>query len=71
MHLVVELEERLDWALLALVGEARAARLSWAEIGTGLGVSRQAAQQRFASYVEQALAQAREASGAGEAGTDP
>ena len=59
---VADLHERLDWALLALVGEARGARLSWAEVGAALGVSRQAAQQRFAGYVEQALEQAREQS---------
>lgn len=56
---VADLQERLDWALLALVGEGRAARLSWAELGSALGVSRQAAQQRFAAYVEQAHEQAR------------
>jgi hypothetical protein len=58
---VAELHERLDWALLALVGEGRATRLTWAELGQALGVSRQAAQQRFAGYVEQALAQAQAA----------
>jgi hypothetical protein len=61
---VADLQERLDWALLALVGEGRAARLSWAELGAALGVSRQAAQQRFAAFVEQALEQARAAADA-------
>ncbi|MFQ6226897.1 hypothetical protein [Nocardia sp. NPDC002869] len=43
-----------DWLQVAdrlldhVVGRARRAGLSWAEIGTHLGVSRQAAQQRFA-----------------------
>lgn len=58
LQAVVELQERLDWALLAVVGEARSARLSWAEVGQALGVSRQAAQQRFAGYVAEALDQA-------------
>ena len=52
------LAERLDWALLALVGEARSRGLSWAAIGTALGVSRQAAQQRFGPWVAEALARA-------------
>ena len=50
--------ERLDWALLALVGESRSRGLSWAAIGTALGVSRQAAQQRFGPWVAEALARA-------------
>jgi hypothetical protein len=50
--------ERVDWALLSVVGEARARGLSWQAIGTALGVTKQAAQQRFAPYVRQALEQA-------------
>ena len=50
--------ERAEWAMLSLVGEARARGASWASIGAALGVSKQAAQQRFAPYVEQALEQA-------------
>lgn len=44
-----------DWLQVAdrlldhFVGRARRAGLSWAEIGAHLGVSRQAAQQRFAA----------------------
>ncbi|HEY1732824.1 MAG TPA: hypothetical protein VGG23_00150 [Acidimicrobiales bacterium] len=47
--------ERIDWAMLSLVGEARANGVSWSAIGGALGVSKQAAQQRFAPYVKQAL----------------
>jgi hypothetical protein len=50
--------ERVDWALLSLVGEARTLGVSWQAIGTALGVTKQAAQQRFAPYVKQALEQA-------------
>ena len=50
--------ERVDWALLSVVGEARARGVSWQAIGTALGVTKQAAQQRFAPYVKQALEQA-------------
>jgi hypothetical protein len=50
--------ERVDWAMLSLVGEARAQGVSWAAVGTSLGVTKQAAQQRFAPYVRQALEQA-------------
>lgn len=52
------IDERVDWALLSVVGEARAAGLSWQAIGTALGVSKQAAQQRFGRYVAEALEQA-------------
>jgi hypothetical protein len=47
--------ERVDWALLSLVGEARAGGVSWQAIGNALGVTKQAAQQRFAPYVKEAL----------------
>jgi hypothetical protein len=50
--------ERVDWAMLSLVGEARAGGVAWSAIGASLGVSKQAAQQRFAPYVRQALEQA-------------
>jgi hypothetical protein len=53
------LGERIDWALLSIVGEARARGVSWQAIGTALGVSKQAAQQRFAPYVREALERAR------------
>lgn len=55
--------ERVDWALLSIVGEARAAAVPWASIGAALGVSKQAAQQRFAPYVQQAMEQAAAADG--------
>jgi hypothetical protein len=50
--------ERVDWAMLSLVGEARSAGVPWVGVGGALGVSKQAAQQRFAQYVRQALEQA-------------
>lgn len=50
--------ERVDWALLSVVGEARSRGLSWQAIGDALGVTKQAAQQRFAPYVKEALEQA-------------
>lgn len=50
--------ERVDWAMLSLVGEARAHGVPWVAIGSSLGVTKQAAQQRFAPYVRQALEQA-------------
>lgn len=49
--------ERVDWAMLSLVAEGRANGVTWEAIGQSLGVSKQAAQQRFASYVKQALEQ--------------
>jgi hypothetical protein len=50
--------ERVDWAMLSLVGEARAHDVPWVAVGSALGVTKQAAQQRFAPYVKQALEQA-------------
>ena len=58
MGRLAELGERIDWALLSLVGEARTLGVSWQAIGTALGVTKQAAQQRFAPYVKEALEQA-------------
>jgi hypothetical protein len=44
---VSEAQEAIDaWAVLAVDAGA-----SWAQIGESLGISRQAAQQRFGSYV--------------------
>lgn len=54
-----QVRERMDWVLLSLVGEARSHGLSWSQVGDALGVRKQAAHQRFAPYVEAALAQAR------------
>lgn len=53
-----EVRERLDWVLLSLVGEGRAAGLSWAQVAEALGVRKQAAHQRFGPYVAAAMAQA-------------
>lgn len=56
------LAERVDWALLSLVGEARAQGVTWVAIGAALGVTKQAAQQRFGPYVAEAMQQAGAAS---------
>jgi len=58
MSRLAEVGERVDWALLSLVGEARTMGVSWQGIGNALGVTKQAAQQRFAPYVKEALEQA-------------
>lgn len=55
---LASLGERIDWAMLSLVGEARSRGVSWAGIGAALGVTKQAAQQRFGPYVKAAVEQA-------------
>jgi hypothetical protein len=55
---LADLGERVDWAMLSVIGEARTAGVTWAAIGEALGVTKQAAQQRFAPYVKEALARA-------------
>jgi hypothetical protein len=50
--------ERVSWAMLSLVGEARSQGVSWAGVGAALGVTKQAAQQRFGPYVAEALSRA-------------
>ena len=55
---LADLGERVEWAMLSVIGEARTAGVTWAAIGDALGVTKQAAQQRFAPYVKEALAQA-------------
>jgi hypothetical protein len=52
---LADLGERVEWAMLSLVGESRCQGLTWQAIGEALGVTKQAAQQRFAPYVQQAL----------------
>src|SRR3954466_7490040 len=55
--------ERVSWAMLSLVGEARSQGVSWAGVGGALGVTKQAAQQRFGPYVAEALSRADGSSG--------
>ncbi|MHB2023791.1 MAG: hypothetical protein ACYCO3_10745 [Mycobacteriales bacterium] len=55
-----QISERLEWLLLSLVGEARANGSSWAQIGSSLGVSKQAAHARFAGLITEALRRAEE-----------
>ena len=50
--------ERVSWAMLSLVGEARSQGVSWSGVGAALGVTKQAAQQRFGPYVAEALTRA-------------
>jgi hypothetical protein len=56
---LADLGERVEWAMLSVIGEARTGGVTWAAIGEALGVTKQAAQQRFAPYVKEALEQAR------------
>ncbi|MBV9097615.1 MAG: hypothetical protein JO079_06130 [Frankiaceae bacterium] len=57
---LADVGERIEWAMLSLIGEARCQGVTWQAIGEALGVTKQAAQQRFAPYVQQALDRARE-----------
>ena len=52
---LADIGERVEWAMLSLIGEARCQGVTWKAIGEALGVTKQAAQQRFAPYVQQAL----------------
>jgi hypothetical protein len=53
-QLAVELQLSADQLVDGVVAEARQANYSWAQIGGALGVTRQAAQQRFVTRVEPA-----------------
>jgi len=55
---LADIGERVEWAMLSVIGESRTKGVTWAAIGEALGVTKQAAQQRFAPYVKQALEQA-------------
>lgn len=59
---LADLGERVEWAMLSVIGEARTGGVTWSAIGEALGVTKQAAQQRFAPYVKEALDRASEAS---------
>jgi hypothetical protein len=47
---LVERRDEVDAALLEAVRSARAAHRSWSEIGAMLGVSKQAAQRKYARH---------------------
>ena len=47
VHAIRRLAETVESALRTAVADARADGASWGQIGTGLGVTRQAAQQRY------------------------
>lgn len=57
---LADLGERIEWAMLSIIGEARSKGVTWQAIGGALGVTKQAAQQRFAPYVKKAIEQAYE-----------
>jgi hypothetical protein len=48
---LIALRESVEAAISTAVALQRASEYSWAEIGDGLGISRQAAQQRYAERV--------------------
>jgi hypothetical protein len=48
---LVEQRDRVDTALLGAIRDARDAGRSWSEIGAMLGVSKQAAQRKYASKI--------------------
>lgn len=58
LSVLTAMAERVDWAMLAVVGEARAGGTAWTVIGDALGVTKQAAHKRFSPYVLEALEQA-------------
>jgi hypothetical protein len=55
---LADVGERVEWAMLSVIGEARTGGVTWSAIGDALGVTKQAAQQRFAPYVKEALQRA-------------
>ena len=48
---LVERRDEVDAALLGAIRDARGADRSWSEIGAMLGVSKQAAQRKYASKI--------------------
>ena len=56
---LADLNERIDWAMLALIGEGRSRDMSWAALGSALGVSKQSVHQRFGRWVAEALSRGR------------
>jgi len=48
---LVDQRDDVDTALLAAISDARRADRSWSEIGAMLGVSKQAAQRKYASKI--------------------
>lgn len=46
---LVYLQEQMQYAIADIVDRARVSGESWADIGDAMGISRQAAQQRFGS----------------------
>jgi len=48
---LVERRDEVDTALLGAIRDARNADRSWSEIGAMLGVSKQAAQRKYASKI--------------------
>lgn len=58
LPLIAQTADQVSGFLVEWVGLARSRKLSWAQIGAALGVSRQAVWERFARRVETARAEA-------------
>ena len=55
IYFLTDMVKAGDEQLLWLVAEARHKGLSWTEIGSALGISKQAAHKRFADQVNRAV----------------